>query len=93
MGYRVSRCRECGGSGETTECGNGPGDRREIATCGRCAGAGEARVWTYPVRPAPGSCGDEAAVRALRELLFAALVGIVAGVLLGWGAGLEGALW
>lgn len=32
-------------------------------------------------------------VKLDRELIVSALVGIVAGVLLGWGAGLEAALW
>lgn len=39
-----------------------------------------------------GSGRDEAAVRALREVLFAAAVGIAVGLALGWCYGLPGAL-
>jgi hypothetical protein len=45
-----------------------------------------------PGSPAPGSGGAEEPVRALREIAFAALVGIVVGIAFGWCYGLAGAL-
>lgn len=36
---------------------------------------------------------DHESGRGLRELAVAAVVGIAAGVMLGWGAGLDSALW
>lgn len=50
MAHELRTCRECGGKGETTEIGNGPGDRPRLVSCGRCEGAGEALVWLYPRR-------------------------------------------
>jgi hypothetical protein len=65
-----------------------PGDRYVRALWGRRRGAGVA----VPGSPAPGSGGAEEPVRALREIAFAALVGIAAGVALGWCYGSAGAL-
>ncbi len=49
-GYETRGCGECGGSGSTMHCGNGPHDRTEIATCTRCGGEGQARVFVYAVQ-------------------------------------------
>ncbi len=70
------------------QAGGSAGDLDVRALWRRWRGAGVA----VPVRTAPGGGGAEEPVRALREILFAAAVGIVAGLALGWGYGLPGAL-
>jgi hypothetical protein len=49
-GYETRGCGECGGTGTTAECGNGPHDRPETVTCNWCGGQGQARVFVYTVQ-------------------------------------------